>query len=71
MGFFGIDRDKLSGSCMVVVVVAMGMVIKHIFRVIYQFFRCIYDIIRDNMFSAIEFIVIYLHCFMIYRSIQL
>ena len=52
-------------------VLGMFMIIKNMFRMIMQLFQSVYEIIRSNMFSAIEFIVIYLHCFIIYRSIDL
>ena len=71
MGLIGVDTQQLKGNCLVVTVLGMFMVIKHLFRLIIQLFQSVYEIIRSNMFSAIEFIVIYLHCFIIYRSIDL
>ena len=71
MGFIGIDTKKLKGNCLVVIVLGMFQVIKHMFRTIMQLFQSVYEIIRSNMFSGLEFIVIYLHCFIIYSSIDL
>jgi hypothetical protein len=71
LSFIGIDTQQLTGNCLVIMVLGIFMVIKNMFRMIMQLFQSVYEIIRSNMFSAIEFIVIYLHCFIIFRSIDL